>query len=240
MGELIRYLKEDLAMESVSIVTNGSKLRDAWFDQFGPYIDVLAVSCDSFNEDTNKQIGRLTGSSAHQLEHLDTARRLCEKHNIKFKINTVVNKLNWQEDMNEHIHRMRPTRWKVFQVLILEGENKGSDAKRDADKFAITSKQFDAFVQRHRDQSCIVPESNADMQNSYLLLDEEMRFLDCSRSGKTPSESILDVGVFEAIKCSGFDAQSFERRGGIYDWKSESCGSEPGADLEDLYKKKTK
>lgn len=45
-----------------------------------------------------------------------------------------------------------------------------------------------------------------------------MRFLDCRAGRKDPSKSILDVGVEEAIKFSGFDERMFFKRGGKYVW----------------------
>ncbi len=45
-----------------------------------------------------------------------------------------------------------------------------------------------------------------------------MRFLDCRGGGKQPSASILDVGVREALKFSGFDRAMFLKRGGKYVW----------------------
>ena len=56
------------------------------------------------------------------------------------------------------------------------------------------------------------------MQNSYLLLDEELRFLDCSENGKVPSHSILEVGVERALSQAGFDHEMFQQRGGVFDW----------------------
>jgi radical S-adenosyl methionine domain-containing protein 2 len=56
------------------------------------------------------------------------------------------------------------------------------------------------------------------MRNSYLILDEYMRFLDCTQGRKDPSKSILDVGVKEALKFSGFDETMFLARGGRYTW----------------------
>ena len=45
-----------------------------------------------------------------------------------------------------------------------------------------------------------------------------MRFLDCTKGQKDPSKSILDVGVTEAMKFSGFDERMFLKRGGRYTW----------------------
>lgn len=63
-------------------------------------------------------------------------------------------------------------RWKVFQCLLLEGENAGTNALRNAERFYITENTFNEFLQRHSDVKCLVPESNTKMQNSYLILDE--------------------------------------------------------------------
>lgn len=49
-----------------------------------------------------------------------------------------------------------------------------------------------------------------------------MRFLDCQSGSKIPSKSILDIGVQEALKFSGFDEEMFKKRGGIYKWTKEA------------------
>lgn len=239
LGELIRFAKEDLELESVSIVSNGSqldkKIDEPWFAKYGPFIDVLAISCDSTDEKVNQTIGRAVGR-AKQLDNLSRAKELCDEHGIKFKINSVCNKLTWFEDMNSLIDKLKPTRWKVFQVLVLQGENAGEDAKRNAETFAISDEQFDAFQQRHKHQACAVFESNDKMRNSYLILDEHLRFLDCSGGGKEPSGSILDVGVQAALSQAGFDQTMFVARGGVYDWSRKEpppCNN-GGGDIEDI------
>lgn len=45
-----------------------------------------------------------------------------------------------------------------------------------------------------------------------------MRFLDCTGGSKEPSKSILDVGVPNALRFSGFDEAMFKKRGGVYKW----------------------
>ncbi|XP_025833779.1 radical S-adenosyl methionine domain-containing protein 2-like [Agrilus planipennis] len=113
--------------------------------------------------------------------------------------------------------------WKVFQCLLLEGENAGSEALRNAEMFYIENHKFEKFINRHKDIPCLVPESNEKMQNSYLILDEYMRFLDCRDGWKTPSKSILDVGVIDALKFSGFDEIMFLKRGGKYKWSKKDA-----------------
>ena len=50
----------------------------------------------------------------------------------------------------------------------------------------------------------------------------QMRFLNCQDGAKNPSNSILDVGVKNALDSSGFDERMFLKRGGIYKWSKAS------------------
>ena len=107
----------------------------------------------------------------------------------------------------------------------------------------VTSEEFKAFVERHSSLNHIIAaESNDEMRNSYLILDEYMRFvdidvceisvsfnsrkfahrfLDNSNGCKTPSVSILDAGVKAAMNKSGFDRKMFFKRGGKYIWSKK-------------------
>ena len=48
----------------------------------------------------------------------------------------------------------------VFQCLLIEGENSGEDALREAQRFVISDEEFEGFLDRHKEVSCLVPESN--------------------------------------------------------------------------------
>ncbi|KAF3905242.1 hypothetical protein ABW21_db0203815 [Orbilia brochopaga] len=220
LGKLMQYCKEELELESVSVVTNGSLVTEQFMKIYGKYLDIMAVSCDSFDDKTNLLIGRGTGK---HLQHVKRAAALCKKYGIKFKINTVVNRYNWQEDMNEHIEELKPFRWKCFQVLQLEEENGGgSDAIRDVSKFLITGDEFHQFCKRHEHNECFVPEGNDVMVNSYLILDEYMCFLD--KDAKVQSKSIFEVGVQEALKEVRWDTEQFIARDAIYEWQKDIKG----------------
>lgn len=105
VGELLKYCKEELKIEICSVVTNGSIIHDKprWFKTYGQYLDVFAVSCDSFVNDVNKKIGRFNPSKPNQSQIIQNCADLCVQYNISFKINTVVNTCNWNENMLEHI-----------------------------------------------------------------------------------------------------------------------------------------
>lgn len=48
----------------------------------------------------------------------------------------------------------------VFQCLLLEGENVGDEALRQAEKFYVNEEQFEEFLQRHKHIPFLVAESN--------------------------------------------------------------------------------
>lgn len=81
-------------------------------------MDILAVSCDSFDEETNKKIGRGQGNKNH-VEKLMLLHDWCKQYKVAFKINTVVNTYNVDEDMAENICYLNPIRWKVYIYYIL-------------------------------------------------------------------------------------------------------------------------
>lgn len=187
IGELAKHCKADLHIESVSIVTNGSLVKPNFFDSYGQYIDIIAISCDSFNEATNVKIGRGTGKHLH---HLQALSKLCCAYGVKFKINTVVNRYNIDENMNESIRLLAPFRWKCFQVLVVPGENDSDATLRNAKRFVITDEEFRKFCEVHSHNECFVAEPNNLMRDSYLVLDEHMRFLD---KGNNPSQKFRNV-----------------------------------------------
>ncbi|MEQ2163674.1 Radical S-adenosyl methionine domain-containing protein 2 [Goodea atripinnis] len=125
----------------------------------GDFLDILAVSCDSFDEETNQLIGRSQGRKSH-IENLYKIRSWCQQYKVAFKINSVINSFNVHEDLTEQINQLNPVRWKVFQCLLIDGENAGETALREAEKFVISDLQFQEFLDRHSAVSCLVPESN--------------------------------------------------------------------------------
>jgi radical S-adenosyl methionine domain-containing protein 2 len=225
LGELCKASHE-LGM-AVSIISNGSVVTQQWMKEYGEFVDVLGVSVDSFVPETNAAIGRGGDADNRHAERVLRVRDLCAQHEIKFKMNTVVCCFNWQEDMSAQVRQLDPERWKVFQVLVLRGENAGLPGDlRDGRPLMVSKEEFGRFVNTHTPEfdKILIPEPNNVMQNSYLLLDEELRFLDCSQGGKVPSESILHVGVEQALQQSGFDQGMFDQRGGVYNWRRDRNG----------------
>ena len=109
---------------TVSIVTNGLFLSKERLDDLKPFVDWIEISVDSANEYTEKELGR--GFGKHVQKTLDICENI-QKIGIKLKINTVVTKLNFREDLLPLIEKIEPHRWKIFQVLYIAGQNDSLD-----------------------------------------------------------------------------------------------------------------
>jgi len=195
---------------------------------------MMAISCDSFDPEVNILLGRAENGSGSHIGRVFQVAEWCRDRNIKVKVNSVITRHNWQEDMNASIEEINPFRWKVFQVLLLDSENTGKEtgSLRDARDLVITTDEFQTFLDRHKSQKCLVPEDNESMRDSYLNLDEAMRFLNCQDGGKRPGRSLLDVGVSAALQDAGFDQDAFVERGGIFEWGRYPEAEETGRSLD--------
>lgn len=157
---------------ATSIVTNGTRLltHPDLRDSILTHVEWLGLSVDSGDPTTNRAIGRAFGQSIitpNELAHLaDRVRRA----GVALKINTVVQRANLAEDLGPLLARLRPDRWKVLQVLPVEGQNDD-----DYREIAIADAEFQQFVDRHRWLESagitIVPEDHTAMTGSYAMVD---------------------------------------------------------------------
>ena len=216
--EVVRHAS-DLGL-TTCIVSNGARLRDV-LDRAAAAIDWIGLSVDSGDEQIQKDLGRGRGDHvARSVELADVIRGL----GIRLKLNTVVTSLNWHEDMSWLVRRMRPHRWKAFQVLRVEDENAGR-----VEPLLITNGQFQAFARRHDHLAAegypLVAETNDDIRGSYVMIDPLGRFFSNEEGRYRISDPILDVGVDVALSQSGWRSDKFLSRGGLYDWSNRPVGA---------------
>jgi radical S-adenosyl methionine domain-containing protein 2 len=210
---LISYLPE-LVIHAKSlglttmIVTNGSKITSEYLESLQGKLDWMGISIDSGIEEVSKNLGRGTGN--HVLQTIEVA-KLLNEFGIKLKINTVVTKRTFQEDMRWLLQILNPKRWKVFQMLPIEGENDGST------DLLISDEEFNHFIETNKKCNPI-PENNDTMTDSYVMIDPEGRFFNNSRGALFHGPKILEVGLVNAFKASNFDFNKFQTRKGLYDW----------------------
>ena len=202
---------------TTSVVTNGSRVTEAWLDDLAGSLNILAISIDSVDAETQRKIGRtVKGKSPMTRADYLSIGESAKARGIRLKVNTVVNRHNVAEDFRPFIKAMRPERWKIFQALPVEGQN---DFKFD--EFAITSDEFDLYVDRNRsvyqDSIRVIPENNEEMTGSYLMIDPLGRFFDNTRGKHTYSNPIHSVGVQTALAEIRVYPERFIERGGLYD-----------------------
>ena len=152
----------------VSIITNGSLLTEERVVLWKDKVYCIGLSIDSALQETNATIGRCCKNKTIPLKQLIRITQAIHRSGIKLKINTVVSKLNVNEDMTELYKRLKPDRLKLLQVEMVEGTN------NCACKFTISKRAFDEFYKRHK--NCCrdtVPEYSDDIENSYLMINPQ-------------------------------------------------------------------
>jgi len=208
LGELlIEAKKQGLATK---IVSNGTGFSRNFLNKYHEFIDIVSLSIDSSCNLKEEKLGRGWGSHVNKI--IEISIRLKE-FNIPLQINTTVTSLTWKENMIALIEKLKPFRWKIFQVLPINGQNDGM-----VDDLLITQKEFDFFKNTHKEIPYAIFEDNTTMTGSYIMLDPIGRFYDNTTGKHIYSESIFKTGVINAFKQISWDKKKFLHRGGIYNW----------------------
>ena len=121
------------------------------------------------------------------------------------------------------IRRLNPERWKVFQVLPIGGQNDGK-----VERLLISADEFREYVERHQElhDEGLGPihEDNKAMTGTYLMMDALGRFFSNKTGSHTYTDSILDVGMDDALIQLGWDIEGFIARI-IYEWRHSDVQS---------------
>ena len=207
LGDLIKYSKS-LGL-TTSIISNGTGIGKRFLNKFGNSLDWVGLSLDSGNELIQFQLGRGDGS---YVKDIIKKSKMIQSAGIKLKINSVITRLNFKEDMNRLMAKIKPDRWKVFQVLEIENCNYFS-----LRALLISSEEFQHFIKNHSELTPI-SENIDDMIDSYVMIDPQGRFYQNRGHTYKFSESILQVGVINALNEVQYNYAKFIERGGIYNW----------------------
>ncbi len=203
---------------TTSVVTNGSCVTQEWLDRVDGCLDWVAVSIDTVDPEKLKSIGRTTRAGPMSADDYLSVTDMLKQRDIRLKINTVVTRTNYNEDLGEFIANARPERWKLFQVLPVRGQNDGL-----VDNLVITDEEFAQYVARNRYVESmgivVVPENNDMMTGSYVMVDPAGRFFDNVAGTHVYSRPINEVGVDAALREVSVDPDKFLLRDGLYDWR---------------------
>ncbi len=215
LSELISLAK-NLGMTTM-IVTNGTGLSEKFLAENQLNLDWIALSIDSLSDKTNLQIGRaiVDKKVCNKRAYFELIEQI-KKSGYRLKINTVVCQSNWQENISELIEFAKPERWKILQVLPIEGQN-----NEKVEPFLISGSQFECFVEKHTHLEKmleIVPESNEQIKDSYVMIGPAGRLFGNSENKHEYSQPILKCGVELAYRSMNYSNDKFEERKGFYEW----------------------
>lgn len=204
------------------IVSNGTGLSESFLSDNHQLIDWIGLSIDASNDEIHALIGRgmrkdlRESRSQHLMQAMDVWKR-CQAYGIKMKLNTVVCTHNVLDDMSDLVLELQPTRWKIFQVLRVDGQNDNM-----FDELEISTGAFDVWLARHehvQDYGVqFVPESNDLMRGSYAMLDALGRFYSNTEGSHHYGPALTEVGVLRAWNSVQFLEDRFIERGGEYEW----------------------
>jgi radical S-adenosyl methionine domain-containing protein 2 len=213
---------------TTSIVSNGTGMTREWLTRMRPHLDWLGLSIDASNDMIHAIMGRarIGEYKAGFSKHLERALKIADIANelgYGIKLNTVVTSANKFDDMSEVVKRVNPVRWKVFQVLKIEGENDGS-----VEPFLIRKDEFNTYVNRHKislldSDIALVDECNEEMLGTYAMIDSLGRvYTNMDGRYKYSTKTIQEAGFTQAWAevSQGFSTIAFEARGGQWDWEA--------------------
>lgn len=213
LGDLILYAKNHGFI--VSIITNGKYLTESFLDKYGKYIDIIGISCDSNCNTTMNKIGRGVNDG---VEVVRSAYKVIDSINaknnlsIRKKLNTVVTQYNFTENLSDILAEFDVDRWKIFQVLKIDGMNDKTFNELKTNEF-----EFQSFLARHSDfNDIIVSEDNQQMENSYLMINPSGYLYQNSGGSYSMSESLLETSFSSALKQVGFSTTKFFNRNAFY------------------------
>ncbi len=205
----IAGVAKDLGFQ-VSLITNGSGLFQKGLEPLFRSLSILGISLDSVDAGSCHQIGRVdNGGKVFSLKDCVRGVEMIRSVNpgISLKINTVVNKCNWHEDLTKVIEWLRPDKWKVLKALPVV-----------SNELMVTEQEFQLFINRHRHLGSVMSvESNSAMTGSYLMVDPLGRFFQNKvdiKTGDSYSYSlpILRCGADAAFRQIFFDVEKFAAR----------------------------
>lgn len=220
---LFTWLQEAKRLKlTTMLITNGSFLTTKKCGKLAGYLNWLGLSIDASTRELQKALGRGDYDPLNRAANLSKLARSC---GLRFKLNTVVTRLNKDDDMSDLVTVAQPERWKIFQYLPIEGE-------RIDPELIITKKDFNRYAQRHaalRERGIdIAVEDNDTMTGSYVMIDPCGQLFDNRMSGNGASGSrhgqrkysinLLQSDPDEALDEMHFSLDRLKQRGGLYAW----------------------
>ena len=164
--DVIRYIHEQGI--KCSIITNGSRLTEDFCRRMAGILDMIGISIDAATDEGNRRVGRCNIGGTPDFDLLERVSNIIHEIGIQLKINTVVSKLNLEEDMAAIYRRLNPNKVKFFCMHVIDNINGG------ASSLLPTKNEYEDFVKKNTVESCtVVVEGPESMQNAYFMINPQ-------------------------------------------------------------------
>ncbi len=198
----------------VSMISNGTLINRKFLEKCSGNLDLIGLSIDSLNNHIEARLGRTLSVNSINYSHVHLIKqkiKLIKEYEIAIKINSIINPLNWEENLSEFIKNINPIRWKVFEVHFLKGIN---------DNFFIEFGnlkpwQFQSFIEKHSHLNPVY-ESSEMILNSYCMITPDGRFYQDTNHQHNYSQPILDIGIIKAFQQIFYQEKKYLKRDGGY------------------------
>lgn len=175
----------------VSIVTNASMLTKEFIQLNKNKIFKIGISIDSLSAEKNKILGRCCNNQTLSKSKLIELCTEIKKNNIELKINHCLSKYNVDEDISDFIKTVKPNRFKIFQMTIIESIN-STEAN-----MVLSDEEFTTACQKYLEFSPII-EYAKDIVYSYLMVNSKGDF-SCNKNFQAIG-NILENDFSDLIK----------------------------------------
>lgn len=189
----------------VSIITNASLLSKEKIDRWTDKIDILGISIDSLKHETNLTIGRENKGDTVDYNHLVELLNYAKAKGIKLKVNTVISKLNYKEDITKLYEDVNFDRIKILQMRV------NKHCNETASDLSISDQEFIEYCDKFDDHN-IVFESESDMESSYIFIDPKGNMISNENHTHNRIGSILEEDIIDLINKTRINQYRFKKR----------------------------
>lgn len=187
----------------ISIVTNGSLLTEQFILLNKEKLDTIGISIDSLNNEINLNIGRCCNGKVLEYNKLIRICSLIKENKIKLKINLCISKLNYEDDIISLLEIIKPDRFKILQMTIIQGIN------NDCKSLCISEKTFLDCIRKYEKFNPII-ESSMDLKSSYVMIDSNGELF-CNKEENSLG-NLLNYELDNLIDISNIDILRFNKR----------------------------
>ncbi|MCL2186421.1 MAG: viperin family antiviral radical SAM protein [Treponema sp.] len=199
--KLAGYIRKKGA--EVSIITNGSLLKEKMLQQ--GIVSMIGVSIDSFNEETLFKIGRCTANgTVLEDKQYHKICALVKKNGIDLKINTVVTRLNLEDDFSP-VKAIAPKRWKILRMQTFKSCN------FDNSPLAISDEEFATFCRKQTAHGIPFISENT-MRSTYIFVDPTGNLLDNADGNYSSIGNLRDEDFSQCIARLPLNRKLYESR----------------------------